>query len=173
MRHDIFSLPVFIDTVDLTKIEIGNPPIEKTWLSDTPSTFTQNYEIPETTYEYLAEIIGRNLGPENLIGKNPRIGKLWRNVYTETDWQDIHIHPHCTWSFIIYEDVEESRTVFMNPNFKDIQNHLSPNLPDFPLDFRPILHKGDMIIFPSFLMHFVRPGKTGSTISGNIYMDYE
>lgn len=170
MRQDIFSIPVFIDQVDLAKIKISDEPTEKMWLSETPSTMGKQHNIDPETIEHLIEIFSRNLGP--LIGQNPRFGYIWRNKYTKTDWQDIHIHPHCQWSFIIYETVETSKTVFMNPSYKDIQNHLSGNLPGFPLDFRPNLNKGDILIFPSFLEHFVMPGNEGSTISGNLYMDY-
>jgi len=171
MRYDIFSTPVFIDTVDLTKIDISDEPTEPTWLSETPSTFTKEHKIAPATFEYLVEIITENL--QNLVGPNPRFGPIWRNKYKEHDWQDIHIHPNSAWSFIIYETVKESKTVFMNPLFRDIQNHLGTNVEGFPLDFRPELTAGDMIIFPSYLEHFVRPGSIGSTISGNIYMDYQ
>jgi hypothetical protein len=170
MRYDIFSIPVFIDTVDLSKIKISDEPTDKMWLSETPTTMGKNHKIEPETFEHLIEIFNRNLG--SLVGQNPRFGYIWRNKYTKTDWQDIHIHPHCQWSFIIYETVEESKTVFMNPVYKDIQNHFSGNLPDFPLDFRPELGRGNIMIFPSFLEHFVRPGNEGSTISGNLYMDY-
>lgn len=171
MKYDIFSIPIFIDTVELDKIDIGDPPTEKIWLSETPSTLGQHHEISKETIEYLAEVVSQNLGFE-LIGDNPRFGEIWRNKYQEHDWQDIHIHPHSSWSFVIYETVDSSKTVFMNPIYKDIQNHLGTNLKQFPLDFRPQLKKSNMIIFPSFIEHFVRPGNNGSTISGNIYMDY-
>lgn len=171
MRADLFSVPVFIDTIDLQKINISDEETEPTWLSETPSTFTKEHKISPETYEYLVSVISKNL--EHLVGPNPRFGPIWRNKYKETDWQDIHIHPNSAWSFIIYETVEESKTVFMNPMFKDIQNHLGTNVKEFPLDFRPELKTGDMIIFPSFLEHYVRPGSVGATISGNIYMDYE
>lgn len=171
MKYEIFSIPIFIDTVDLTKISIDEQPYEPCWLSNTPSSFGKDHQISDETITHLVEIFNRNLG--ELVGSNPRFGKIWRNKYSRTDWQDIHIHPHCTWSFIIYESVTESKTVFMNPNYKDIQNHLGMNLKEFPLDFRPQLSTGDIIIFPSFLEHFVRPGSEGTTISGNLYMDYQ
>ena len=170
MRLDIFSLPIFIDAVDLNKINISDEKFERIWLSETPSTMGKPHTIPSETYEYLVEVFIRNL--DNLVGPNPRFGQIWRNKYDETDWQDIHIHPNCAWSFIIYESVAESKTVFMNPNFKDIQNHWGENVEGFPLDFRPNLEAGKIIIFPSFLQHFVRPGGKGTTISGNVYMDY-
>ena len=170
MQYDIFQIPIFIDTIDLSKIDISDEPTEKIWLSETPSTLGKEHTISDGTFEYLIEIFNKNLGDK--IGANPSFGQLWRNKYKEHDWQDIHIHPHSAWSFIIYETVEKSKTVFMNPMYKDIQNHLGTNAPDFPLDFRPDLCTGDIMIFPSFLEHFVRPGNVGSTISGNVYMDY-
>lgn len=171
MRINLFPVPVFIDKIDLSKLDIGEEEFEKIWLSETPSTFGKQHNISNSTYEYLVEVIINNLG-KDLIGPNPRFGPIWRNRYSITDWQDIHIHPKCSWSFIIYETVVESKTVFMNPMYKDIQNQMGTNLLDFPLDFRPNLTSGDIIIFPSFLEHFVRPGNIGDTISGNIYMDY-
>jgi len=171
MKKDLFSVPIYIDQVDLTKIDIGHPPTERIWLSETPSTMGQSHDISEKTYEYLIDIFIKNLGPD-LIGPNPRFGEIWRNEYQQNDWQDIHIHPRASWSFIIYETVKESKTVFMNPLYKDIQNQFGTNVEIFPLDFRPDLTAGDIIIFPSFIEHFVRPGNIGSTISGNIYMDY-
>jgi len=171
MRTDLFSLPVFIDSIDLDKIKISKEPTDKIWLSETPSTFGKQHNIAPETFEYLATVISKNLG--ELVGPNPRFADIWRNEYSTHDWQDIHIHPRSQWSFIIYETVEESKTVFMNPNFKDIQNHFGENLMGFPLDFRPELKKGDIIIFPSFMAHFVRPGNVGSTVSGNIFMEYQ
>ena len=171
MKYNLFHVPFFIDQVDLEKIDIGDAPFEKTWLSETNSTIGQKHNIPETTYEYLIEVIGKNLGKE-LIGDNPRFGEIWRNKYEETDWQDIHIHPNAAWSFIIYETVDVSNTVFINPSYKDIQNHIGTNCLEFPLDFRPNLAAGSIIIFPSFIEHYVKPGGKGTTISGNVYMDY-
>ena len=53
-----------------------------------------------------------------------------------------------------------------------IQNQLGNCHGAFPLDYKPDLKKGDIIIFPSFLMHSVNSGQVGTTISGNIYMKY-
>ena len=173
MRTDIFSIPIFTDKVDLDKIDIGDPPTDPTWLSNTPSTFQQEHEISDTTKEHLAEVISRNLVEYDLLGPNPQLGRIWRNKYDVNDWQDIHIHPRAAWSFIIYEQVEETMTVFMNPSFKDIQNNMGQTVPGFPLDYRPKLETGSIIIFPSFLMHYVLPGKKNTTIAGNVYIDYQ
>ena len=56
---------------------------------------------------------------------------------------------------------------------KDIQNQISGGgILDFALDYKPNLDTGSIIIFPSFLMHMVAHGGEGSTISGNVYLDY-
>ena len=169
MRIDQFTIPFFIDKVDLDKIKVSDEPTDSIWLSKVPTSFLHEHKIEDETIEHLIEIITRNLG-QDLVGPNPRFGKIWRNKYSEHDWQDIHIHPNCQWSFIIYESVNSSKTVFLNPSFKDVQNQLGMTVPGFPLDFRPELKKGDIIIFPSFIEHFVMPGNIGSTISGNIYI---
>ena len=56
---------------------------------------------------------------------------------------------------------------------KDIQNQIGNQVVQFPLDYKPNLGPGRIIIFPSFLMHMVNNGVGGTTISGNIYMDYQ
>jgi hypothetical protein len=38
----------------------------------------------------------------------------------------------------------------------------------FGTDWRPELHTGDIIIFPSFVEHYVLNGGTGTTIAGNV-----
>ena len=40
----------------------------------------------------------------------------------------------------------------------------------FNMDYRPELHNGDIIIFPSFVEHYVLSGGTGSTIAGNVFL---
>ena len=56
---------------------------------------------------------------------------------------------------------------------KDIQNQIGNQVIQFPLDYKPDLGPGSIIIFPSFLMHMVNTGEGGTTISGNLYMDYQ
>ena len=172
MHYDMWAIPFFIGKVDLDKIKITHKATEKIWLSEVESSFGKEHDIEPETFEYLQSII-LDLMPQDLIGQNPRFGEIWRNTYTQKDWQDIHIHPNCQWSFIIYESVPQGKTVFMNPNYRMIQNQIgSGGHPRFPLDFRPECKKGDIVIFPSMIEHFVMPGNEGSTVSGNIYMDY-
>ena len=172
----IFGIPIFEDKVDLDIFQIPDEPAEDlqpTWDSQLQTTFNTKLELPQPVWEHLGEIIGNNLGPVGLMGLEPHIGHVWRNRYRETDYQDPHIHPNSQWSFIVYETVENSRTSFFNPSMGLIQNQLGNCSGAFPLDYKPNLKKGDIIIFPSFLMHSVNSGQVGTTVSGNVYMKYQ
>ena len=174
--RQIFGIPIFEDKVDLDIFQIPDEPAEDlqpTWDSGLQTTFNTKLELPQPVWEHLGEIIGNNLGPVGLMGLEPHIGHVWRNRYREHDYQDPHIHPHSQWSFIVYETVENSRTSFFNPSMGLIQNQLGNCSGAFPLDYKPQLKKGDIIIFPSFLMHSVNSGQVGTTISGNVYMNYQ
>jgi len=172
----IFGIPIFEDTVNLDIFKIPDEPAEDlqpTWDSQLQTTFNTKLELPQPVWEHLGEIIGNNLGPVGLMGLEPHIGHVWRNRYREHDYQDPHIHPNSQWSFIVYETVENSRTSFFNPSMGLIQNQLGNCSGAFPLDYKPNLKKGDIIIFPSFLMHSVNSGQVGTTVSGNVYMKYQ
>ena len=172
----IFGIPIFEDTVNLDIFKIPDEPAEDlqpTWDSQVQTTFNTKLELPQPVWEHIGEIVGNNLGPVGLMGLEPHIGHVWRNRYREHDYQDPHIHPNSQWSFIVYETVENSRTSFFNPSMGLIQNQLGNCSGAFPLDYKPQLKKGDIIIFPSFLMHSVNSGQVGTTISGNIYMNYQ
>ena len=172
MKKEIFAIPIFEDKVDLDKINLPEVETEPTWDAGVPSSFSKELEIPEETYKHLSEIINTNLYEGNLLGANPKFGHIWYNRYNKHHYQDAHIHPRCQWSFIIYVDLH-AKTSFLNPSMPLIQNQLGNQLADFPLDYKPDLGPGSIIIFPSFLMHMVNSGNEGTTISGNICMDYQ
>ena len=174
MKKELFGIPIFEDEVDLEKIVLPDAELENTWDSGTPTTFgTQKVDdVPQETWKYLSEEVERNLYYGECMGANPRFGHIWKNVYGKHDYQDVHIHPNCQWSFVIYVDTY-SKTSFLNPSMKDIQNQIGNQVVQFPLDYKPNLGPGSIIIFPSFLMHMVNNGVGGTTISGNIYMDYQ
>tara|TARA_B100000287_G_scaffold185102_1_gene175040 strand:- start:14074 stop:14613 length:540 start_codon:yes stop_codon:yes gene_type:complete len=177
MRKDIFAIPIFEDKFDLSLLD---PWDEEDFLNPVDSdirfyshnkTFTKKVEINNWTKSHLEEIVTRNLEPEGLMGDNPRLGDFWRNYYRPGDYQDIHIHPKTQWGIIIYEK-RNSKTSFQNPSIIGIQNQIG-YIPQLPLDYKPDLEPGSIIIFPAFLMHAVFcADESGSTISGMVYMDY-
>lgn len=173
MRKDLFAIPIFEDTVDLDKIKFEPEEYKPSWDSEITTSFGSNHDTPDETWEHLGEVISRNINQINCSYRNARIERIWRNVYEDHNYQDAHIHPHCQWSFIIYETVPVSRTVLFNPAFKEIQNQIShAGIPGFEIDYKPQLGPGSIIIFPSFLMHMVLHGNTGSTIAGNVKLEY-
>jgi hypothetical protein len=174
MIKNLFAIPIFEDVVDLDKIHIESKEYNTTWDSEINTSFGTEHNVSEETWIHLNEVVSRNINEIQCSYENARIDGIWRNVYTKNDYQDPHIHPHSQWSFIIYETVPESKTLFFNPSMKDIQNQICGNgTPQFPLDYKPKLKAGSIIIFPSFLMHMVTHGNEGSTISGNVYLDYK
>lgn len=171
MKLDLFSIPIFIDKVDLSKIELTETKYEPTFLSGVNSNYRQQPQIHPESYDHIAEVIERNLcqtGKYNYAS----IMNVWRNVYKKEDTQEVHLHANSQWSFIIYETVEKSRTVFLNPAWKMIEALYGDNCPQFPVTWRPKLDPGSIIIFPSLLEHYVLAGNEGSTIAGNIHLEY-
>ena len=159
--------------MDFSKIHIESDTYRTTWDSEVKTSFGTHHRISDETWQHLNEVVSRNINQIPCSYENARIDGIWRNVYTKTDYQDPHIHPHSQWSFIIYETVPKSKTMFFNPSMKDIQNQISGGgIPDFLLDYKPNLDAGSIIIFPSFLMHMVSHGAEGSTISCIVYLDY-
>lgn len=171
MKKEIFSIPIFEDEIDLKLFKIPKTLVRKTWDCNIKTSFGTKLPISEGAFKHLSKVISKNLSDAGLMAGSPRFGEIWRNVYKKHDYQDVHMHPKSQWSFIIYEDVT-SKTSFLNPSIRDIQNQLGNRVPGFDLDYKPELGPGSIIIFPSFLMHLVNSGNEGSTISGNIYIDY-
>jgi hypothetical protein len=171
MKVELFPIPVFFDQVDLTRIKMTDTAYEPTFFSDVKSNYLHQPQLEPTSYDYLAEIIERNL-KETGQYIDPQITAIWRNVYNETNMQEVHIHADAQWSFIIYETVEHSRTVFLNPAWKMIEVQIGYFAPTFPPNWRPKVGPGTMILFPSFLEHYVLAGNTGSTIAGNVNLKY-
>lgn len=172
MEKQIFPITIFECEVDIDKLGI---PLDgetlPTWDSGVPTSFSRQLDVKDETWEYLSGVINNELYNGQLMGHNPKFGHMWYNKYEIHHYQDPHIHPNCQWSFIIYVDLN-SKTSFLNPSMMNIQNQLGNNLEKFPLDYKPELGPGNMIIFPSFMMHLVNAGNVGHTISGNIYMEY-
>ena len=165
----VFHTPCFIQEIDLDKVSFRDEDAEfsPSFMSGIPTTLRKD-ELTQESYEYLHGIIGECIGR---FSNDPFwIGQTWRNRYEKNDWQDPHIHSGAQWSFIIYKSVEHSRTVFMNPARKTIMNQWGMYMNTIPMDFVPIIPSGHIIIFPSWIEHFVMSGNEGETISGNVYL---
>ena len=170
MKHEFFTVPIFTDKVDLDKIKIVDKDQQPTFRSGVMTSLRCEKEVSHETMEHLTEIIKRNIDSLGVKYGHFGIEEIWRNTYTNQDFQDPHIHCYSQWSFIIYEDVDISRTVFLNPYRFRVETQMAMYDQYFCMYLRPELHNGDIIIFPSFVEHYVLSGGTGSTISGNVFL---
>lgn len=93
----------------------------------------------------------------NMIG-------MWVNKYNDNDYQGSHVHPS-DFSFIIYYKTDKSYTVFNSPVKKLLE---SSNNEIFHKCYEPDCKQGDIIVFPSYLEHWVKPNSNNTTIAGNI-----
>ena len=165
----IFSAPFFIEKIDLDKIKMADDAdYHKSYLSHIPTTMGTD-SFTEESYHYVHGVIEDCIG-QFLPDRPFYIGQVWRNKYTKTDWQDPHIHSGAQWSFIIYESVEHSRTVFMNPARKVIMNQWGMYVDSIMTDFFPQIEPGHICIFPAWVEHFVTSGGEGVSIAGNCYL---
>tara|TARA_B100001996_G_C18643741_1_gene586614 strand:+ start:1139 stop:1687 length:549 start_codon:yes stop_codon:yes gene_type:complete len=170
MKHDFFTVPMFTDKVDLDKISIVDADLQPTFRSGLKTSLRTNKEVSNETIQHLSEVISRNIDSLGVKYGSAKIEEIWRNVYTLQDFQDPHIHCYSQWSFVLYEDVDISRTVFLNPYRHKVESQMAMYDGYFNMDWRPELHTGDIIIFPSFIEHYVLSGGTGSTIAGNVFV---
>jgi|TARA_B100001996_G_scaffold346_1_gene363 hypothetical protein len=170
MRNDFFSVPFFTDKVDLEKITVIDESQQPTFRAGLMTSLRTNKQVSNETIEHLSEVISRNIDTLGVKYGSAKIDEIWRNTYTNQDFQDPHIHCYSQWSFIIYEDVDVSRTVFLNPYRFRVESQMAMYDEYFMMDYRPELHKGDIIIFPSFVEHYVLSGGTGTTIAGNVFL---
>ena len=90
----------------------------------------------------------------------------------ENDFQENHIHVCSDFSFIIFKNIEESRTVFIAPNKYLIESFYNKKFLEsyFKKEFYLKLRKDQIVIFPSFLEHLVQKTKKSTTVSGNLLL---
>jgi hypothetical protein len=171
MRIDLFSVPIFINNIDSSKIVVESKIIKKNWSSETNSSHGNDNYINEESMLYLFNIINESI--MDFIKNDYKIELLgiWENFYNLNDFQEKHIHVKSDFSFIIYKKINESKTVFLSPNNYLIdsfyENKFLQNY--FKTEFYPKLKENQIIIFPSFLEHMVKKNQNESiTIAGNI-----
>lgn len=162
MKLDLFYTPIHKIKVDLSKIKLDSGPYVKTFDSKTPSTISTENKLSPYSRKYLLEIFKEHLPFEEI-----KLLNVWKNRYNPGDHQETHIHSQSSFSFIIYEKIKECKTVFLNPAWKQIVSYFDESF----LNTSKIINCsiGDMLIFPSYLEHYVkRHDEESITISGNI-----
>lgn len=112
------------------------------WLYDIASLYQDNYQ------EYFSSVN---------VTANVRVHDIWYNHYTINQFQEKHHHLPCDISCIHYIKLHPNHfgTTFVNPcSLLNSSNKLlslkSPHV------YTPYVEEGDIIIFPSYMEHFVK-----------------
>lgn len=176
MKHNIFSTPIFIVPIEISKLKVSKKDLKETWFSKTLSNYNSdvNKQLEKETGQYLLSVV-HDAMMEYLEGKkfSMSLKDIWVNVYNNKDYQETHAHPGCHFSFTIYKKIDSSHTVFFHPAKNIIQAYYHQKFPEIDAEFSPQCKQGDMIIFPSYLEHMVTRSSNCETISGNILINFE
>tara|TARA_R100000664_G_C2682020_1_gene89620 strand:+ start:77 stop:616 length:540 start_codon:yes stop_codon:yes gene_type:complete len=99
---------------------------------------------------------------------NIEIRQIWEHEYEKGDFQEDHVHFDMHFSYIIYYK-GESKTVFKNPigytlqaMYSDFHDYLGQ------YEYTPNLKEGTLIVFPSFVPHYVKKQSKAKTIVGDV-----
>ena len=170
MQINLFSIPIFVDNIDASKINFDNLEYKNNFQSAVKSSYGTNSQINKESMNYLIEIIGRNIYEFVKKGFELEVVSVWQNFYDNNDFQEKHIHAGSDFSFIVYKKIEESKTVFVSPYSYITESFYGEKFLEqyFQTFFQPKCKENQIIIFPSFLEHMVKKTSNALTVSGNI-----
>ena len=166
--HNLFPNLIATKNLDLSNLKFVGKNFKNTFESKIKTTLNGNTLFNQESINYLninlTDILSYLVKPycENFTFK---VIDIWINRYEKNSYQGSHVHPY-DFSFIIYYKVDKSHTVFNSP----VKNLLESNKgSDIFLDrYETNLTQGDIIVFPGYLEHWVRPNSNNITLSGNI-----
>ena len=172
MKYDLFSVPILIDDIDTSKISIDEEKSRVRFGSEINSSHGLNNKIDQNCLDYIYKIIVKNLNEVISIPYIVQLSNIWKNYYKPNDFQEKHIHAKSDFSFIIYDSID-SDTVFVHPaHYLIKEKYGDKNI--FETEYSIKNKIGKIIIFPSFLEHYVKKQKSsGTTISGHLDIIFE
>ena len=165
--HNIFPNLIGIKTLDLSNFKIFGKKFKKTFESNIKTTVKGDTLFDKNSMNYLnlelTEILSYLLKPycKNYVFN---LSDIWMNRYDKKNYQGSHVHPS-DFSFIVYYKVDKSHTVFDSTVKKLLE--ISDNQ-IFDINYDPNCKQGDIVVFPSYLEHWVKPNSNNITIAGNI-----
>jgi len=164
---NIFPNLIAVKNLNLSEFKIEGQKFKKTFESKIKTTLKGNTLFDKRTMNYLniqiTEILSYLMKPycKNFLFN---LSDIWINKYGKNDYQGSHVHP-TDFSFIIYYKTDKSYTVFDSP-VKNLLESKANKI--FDHDYETNYKEGDIIIFPSYLQHWVKPNSSNMTIAGNI-----
>tara|TARA_Y100000385_G_C12950821_1_gene575389 strand:+ start:201 stop:785 length:585 start_codon:yes stop_codon:yes gene_type:complete len=163
----LFPNLIAIKNLNLSNLKIIGKKFTKTFESKVKTTLKGNTLFDKNSMNYLniqlTETLSYLLKPycENFVFN---VDGIWINRYDKKDYQGSHVHSS-DFSFIIYYKTDKSHTVFNSP----VKNLLETKVSKiFNINYETNFKQGDMIVFPSYLEHWVKPNSNNITVSGNI-----
>jgi len=167
---NIFPNYIGIKNIDLNKFKINNKKFKKTFESKIKTSLnTDNLFLPNHINYFniqLTEIFSNIFKMMNFKTFVFNVKDIWTNIYNKNDFQGTHVHPS-DYCFILYYDVKKSSTVFNSP-VKDLLESRGSKINVFFTEYEPKCNKGDLLVFPGYMQHWVRPTSNAKTIAGNI-----
>ena len=176
MKLDLFSTPVWIGNIDASKIVIKPQETKPSWDAEIQTTWGVRNDIDNESVQYLFDNL-INLLDETIISPYTiNLINIWENFYKEDDFQEKHIHPGSDLSFIIYKQVEESRTIFYNPAVNLMQAFFDEDTRKTKLfgnqSVKLSCRQNQIVVFPSHIEHMVRKTSDAITIAGNLKLKF-
>ena len=165
--HNLFPNIIATKNLNLSNFKIEGRNFKNTFESNIKTTLDGDTLLDKQSMNYLnleiREILSFLLKPycKDFVFNIPDI---WINKYETNSYQGSHVHAS-DFSFIIYYKTDKSHTVFNSP-VKSILETIESKI--FLQTFEPDLKQGDIIVFPSYLQHWVRPNSGNTTVTGNI-----
>tara|TARA_R100001015_G_C4487529_1_gene66093 strand:+ start:61 stop:600 length:540 start_codon:yes stop_codon:yes gene_type:complete len=164
MRHDLFSTPVWhiegapqqlVEELyqGVNQLKEIHPSNRKTNLGGYQSPPFEWKDFHPKGIEYIERVVGNLIGTEIRTVqsyKSFKVPQWWCNINGKGDWNLPHTHQFVDYALVFYLTDSDKLLNFMNPHPQ------SPgNLHYNSIDAK----KGDILIFPADLLHFVLPNE--------------
>ena len=170
MRHDLFPTPVW--HIEGTPQELVDELYKGAYLfkKSHPSAVRTNYggyqsppfdwkEFHPQGIEYIKTIVTETFtkedstsAPLTAISFPPntdfKVNGWWYNINSEGHWNTPHTHPNSDFALVLYLTDSDGLLTFLNPH---AQRNISKQNTSINAK------KGDIVIFPSDLVHYVMP----------------
>jgi hypothetical protein len=176
MNLKIFSTSIWIGNIDASKITLNQAEPQPTFESKIKTTFHDGYDINEDSLQYLYKILVNLLNETVQRSYQIELKNIWENHYEDFDFQEKHIHTNSDLSFVIYKKIKNSNTVFVNPTDKLINAFYDCDKKQNlfgPIWYQPECTENQIVVFPSYLEHFVKKTKNSITIAGNLTFNFK
>jgi hypothetical protein len=175
----------------LENLEITNSP-PKSWCTSKANTsfdradinnriLCGNADLNKTHNQVLWEVF-----QQNSVQLSWEITDRWYNIYLKDEYQEYHHHVGFDKKrtdlsfvhFLNYDANSHGKTIFQDPLIIARSSCIDSTFGGYTDIFIPEVEEGDMLVFPSYLIHCVKPTNISTpdyprvTISGNVKCQY-